>query len=86
MLKRVSVYFYSPIDSESVLYRGLRDLFFSFSNPHSIGTSVGFGAGGLTWKEAHTLAAKVAVTVLKTESESVFDEMRLLVQNDVPES
>jgi hypothetical protein len=83
---RVSVFFYKSIDRESVLWASLQALSRKYENTFWIGGSAGFGAEELSWQDAFTLAAKIAVTILKTESESVFNEMRLIVQEDVQES
>jgi len=79
---RVTVFFYEPIDSESILYSSLKRLFEEYKERFSIGNRIGFGATGLSWRDAYTLATKIVATILKTEPESVFKEMRLLVQED----
>ena len=83
---RVSVFFYKNIDPASVLWRKLLEIKKQYAEAWVIGSGMGFGADKLTWHEAMTLAARITVTVFKTESVSVFSEMRLLVQQDQEES
>jgi hypothetical protein len=83
---RVTVFFYKSLDAESVLLRKLRALKDTYKDSFWIGNRAGFGLENLSWHEAFTLAAEIVVTVLKTDSASVFSEMRLLVQEDVKES
>lgn len=79
---RVTVFFYESLDPESVVFRHLRDLFFSYPDAFGIGGGIGFGVEHLAWKDAFILAAKASATIAKCEAESVVYEMRLLVQQD----
>lgn len=77
-----SIYFYKSLDRESVLYRSLAKIIAGEPTGFRIGGDMGFGADRLPWQEAATLTARFAVTVLKTDSASVFREMRLMLQED----
>ena len=79
---KVSVFFYQNIDRESVLFSRLSKLKARYQTSYWIGGVSGFGADKLTWTEALTLAAHIVVDILKSESASVFEEMRLMVQKD----
>lgn len=81
---KVSVFFYQNIDRESVLFRRLSKLKSRHEGSYWIGSVAGFGVDNLTWTEAFTLAASLLVNILKSDSASVFEEMRLLVQKDGP--
>lgn len=81
---RVTVFFYRPLAPDSVLLQRLRRLSNRYDSAFWIGGTVGFGVDNLNWHEALTLAAKIVVNVLKTDSSSIFDEMRLLVQKESP--
>lgn len=81
---RVSVFFYKPLDAESIIYNSLRKLYFSHNEAYIIGMRAGFGVENLPWHDAHTLAVKTAVTVLKCDCEGLFAEMRIIVQADQP--
>jgi len=79
---RVSVFFYNGIDVDSILWRRLKELSKSYKHPFWIGSNKGFGATCLNWQEATTLAAKIAVSVHKSDCPSLFQEMRLLMQQE----
>jgi hypothetical protein len=80
---RVSVFFYQSVDTESVVWRRLRKIALEYSDRlYWIGADMGFCVSNVDWRTAHTIAAQIAVTVLKSECDSVFKEMRIVVQED----
>jgi hypothetical protein len=83
-MMKVSVQFYKSLDPESILFNKLKTLKTEYPTSYWIGVRAGFGADQLGWNEAARLAALIAATVYKTESASVFDDMRLMLQKDGP--
>jgi hypothetical protein len=83
-MMKVSVEFYKNLDPESILFNKLKALKSEYPTSYWIGMRAGFGAEQLSWKEAARLAALIAATVYKTNSASVFSDMRLMLQKDGP--
>ena len=83
---RVTVFFYKPIALDSILFESLRALKQRYPQSFWIGGRSGFGVENLSWHDAVKLSALIPATVLKTESSSVFDEMRIVMQKDTSSS
>lgn len=81
-----SVMFHTYVDVESVMWRNLRALALKYDDIYWIGGNMGVAIQNLDWREAMTVAAKIVVTILKSDSASIFHEMRLMVQPTVQES
>jgi hypothetical protein len=83
---RVTVFFYKSIALDSILFRSLKTLKQRYPQSFWIGGYSGFGVENLSWHDAVKLSALIPATVLKTDSWSVFDEMRVVMQRDIPSS